>query len=483
MKMLIDSQWVNASDGAVREVINPASGERLDDVPEATAADAVRAVEAAQAGKLAMRKLPAAERSRLLFAVAERMQAEKEDLSRLLASENGKPIIQTREEVAAAIRIWRGFAEEAKRLLGQVIPMDAIPGQEKNFAFTIRQPVGVVVAIVPFNYPVELYAHKGAAALAAGNAVICKPPEDCPLSLLRLAQFIEDAGFPRAAHQVVTGRGEVVGETLVAHPGTHLITLTGSVAAGKRVSVVAAEHLKKVHLELGGNDAAIVCADADLEHAAEAVVMGRLARGNGQICCAVKRVFVDQKVIAEFTAILTRKAVALKTGSQLLEDTDVGPLINVRAAQRVESAIQEAVLAGATVSTGGTRDGAFIHPTILTNVPADSNLFYEETFGPVVPVAPFTDIAEAVAAVNHSPYGLQAAIFTHDLTTAFDVAHQLEVGGVVVNWGSAVRMETLPFGGLKLSGHGRESLYETLNDMTELKTIFFKDVLPTYWQP
>jgi lactaldehyde dehydrogenase len=482
MKMLLNGEWVNASDNGTRNVYNPANGEVIESVAEATKTDAKNAVSAAQKGRIAMRQMPASERSAILFRIAGLMLDEKEELSKLLARENGKPIRQTREELAAAIRIFQGFAEEAKRLVGKVVPMDAIPGQNKNFALTIRQPVGVVVAIVPFNYPVELFAHKTAAALAAGNAVITKPPEDCPLTLLRIAKMMEDAGLPKAGHQMITGAGEVVGEVLVTEPGTQLITLTGSVRAGKRISELAAASLKKVHLELGGNDATIVCADADLELAAEAIVLGRLARGNGQICCAVKRVFVDETVCDQFVDILAKKAKALLMGDQLLEDTDVGPLITEEAAKRVEADIQKAVASGAVIRAGGKRTGNFIEPTVLTNVSTESKIFQEETFGPVVPVVAYRTIDDAVRMTNDSPYGLQAAIFTRDINLALDTAYRLEVGGVIINWGSAVRMESLPFGGLKLSGHGRESLTDTIQEMTEQKTIFIHNALSSYWQ-
>lgn len=482
MKMLLNGEWAGASDNATRNVVNPATGEIIDRVPESTREDAALAVQAAQTGKAAMRRMPASERSLVLTRIAAAMEIRKEELSALLATENGKPIRQTREELGAAIRIFQGFAEEAKRLNGKVVPMDAIPGQKNNFALTIRQPVGVVVAIIPFNYPVELFAHKAGAALAGGNALITKPPEDCPLTLLVVADIMEKAGLPKFAHQMITGAGEVVGEVLVSDPGTQLITLTGSVGAGKRVTELAAASLKKVHLELGGNDAVIVCADADLELAAEAVVLGRLARGNGQICCAVKRVFVDQTVHNQFVEILTNKAKALTMGDQSLEDTDVGPLITEAAAIRVEADIEAAVASGAVIRAGGKRKGNFIEPTVLVNVPTTSKIFCEETFGPVVPVAAFDTIDEAVSMANDSPYGLQAAIFTRDINLALDTAHRLEVGGVIINWGSAVRMETLPFGGLKLSGHGRESLVDTILEMTEQKTIFFHNALSAYWQ-
>ncbi|UCC64219.1 MAG: aldehyde dehydrogenase family protein, partial [Anaerolineae bacterium] len=455
MKMLIDSQWVEASDGNWQEVRNPGTGDVIDSVPLATLEDAERTLEAAQRGKEAMRKCPAHERSAILFRIADAMEANKEDLSNLLARENGKPIQQTREELGASIRIFRGFAEEAKRILGRTVPMDAVPGQERHFAVTIRQPLGVVAAIVPFNYPVELYAHKAAPALAAGNAVITKPPSDCPLTLLKLAELMEEAGLPQAAHQVITGPGSLIGDFLARSPGIQMVTVTGSTSVGIQISELAAQHLKKVHLELGGNDATIICADADLEKAAEGIVLGRLARGNGQICCAVKRIFVESSVYDRFADILTEKTNALKMGDQLEEDTDVGPLTNEAAAKQVETVIKDAVRAGATLRAGGGRQDAFVEPTVLTHVPPDVELFREETFGPVAPLVAFETVDEAIEMANDSPYGLQAAVFTKDISRALDIAYRLEAGGVIINWSSALRVESLPFGGIKMSGHGR----------------------------
>jgi len=480
MKMLIDSQWVEASDGGWREICNPGSGELIDRVPAATLDDARRAVEAAQCGKEAMRKMPAHERSALLLRVADRMESNKEDLSHLLAQENGKPIRQTREELGASIRIFRGFAEEAKRVLGRVVPMDAVPGQERHLALTIRQPIGVVAAIVPFNYPVELWSHKVAPALAAGNAVISKPPSDCPLTMLKISEFMEQSGLPRAAHQILTGPGASIGDFLARTPGIQMITVTGSTSVGIRICELAAQHLKRVHMELGGNDAMIICADADLEKAAEALVLGRLARGNGQICCAVKRVFVEKPVFEMFADQLAVMAKQLKVGDQLAEDTDVGPLISEAAARQVESVIDDAVKAGAKITAGGKRRGSFIEPTVLVDIPTQVELFREETFGPVVPLVPFNDVDEAVRMANDTPYGLQAAVFTHDISRAFDIAYRLEAGGVIVNWSSALRVESLPFGGIKMSGHGREGILDTLYDMTEQKIILIHDALSDF---
>jgi len=480
MKMLIDSHWVEASDGNWQEVCNPGTGEVIDKVPIATLKDAEKALLAAQRGKEAMGRLPAHERSAILFRIADAMEADKATLSELLARENGKPIKETRGEVAAAIRIYRGFAEEAKRILGKVVPMDAVPGQERNLAFTIRQPLGVVAAIIPFNYPVELCAHKDGAALAAGNAVIVKPPSNCPLTLLKIAALMEEAGLPKAAHQVITGPGKLIGDFLARSQGIQMITVTGSTEVGIKISQLAAQNLKKVHLELGGNDAMIICSDADLEKAAEAVVLGRLARGNGQICCAVKRIFVDAQVYNNFAEILTEKVKALKVGDQLDEDTDVGPLINEEAARKVEAAINDAVKAGAKLRAGGHRKNAFIEPTVLTDISPQVELFREEIFGPVAPLVAFQNLDEAIEMANDSPYGLQAAIFTKDINRAFDIAYRLEAGGVIINWSSAIRVESLPFGGIKMSGHGREGLYDTINDMTEQKIILVHDALSVF---
>lgn len=477
MRMLIDSQWVNSLDGSQANVDNPATGDVIDTVPTATLADVHRAIEAAQYGKEQMRKMPAHERASILSRVADELEKNILPLGEQLARENGKPIRQTRAEVQVAARIFRSFAEEAKRIFGRVIPMDAIPGNERHIAMTIRQPLGVVAAIIPFNYPVELYAHKAAAALAAGNAVIAKPPLECPLTLLKIAEIMEQAGLPRAAHQMLTGDGVLIGECLASSPDIQLITVTGSTATGKRVSELAAATLKHVHLELGGNDALIIFDDADLEKAADAIVLGRLARGNGQICCAVKRIFVEQRSYSDLVEILETKAKALKVGNQLEEDTDVGPLIHLKAAERVETAINEAVGVGAKLVAGGKRDNCFIQPTVLVDVPAHARVLHEEVFGPVAPLVAFRNFEEAVELANNTRYGLQAAVFTNDISRAFDMAYRLEVGGVILNWSSAVRVESLPFGGVKSSGLGREGIHDTLMEMTHQKSILIYNAL------
>ncbi len=478
MKMLIDGQWVNSISGAILEVRNPGTGDLIDTVPSASSADVELALQAAAAGSRRMRAMPAHKRSSILARAADALRDRRDELAGHLARENGKPIRQTRDEIEVTSRIFRGFAEEGRRLFGRTVPMDAVPGNERHFAMTVREPLGVVAAIVPFNYPVELYAHKAAPALAAGNAVIAKPPSACPLALLRIAAILEEAGLPRGAHQMITGPGETIGEHLARSPIVRLLSLTGSTAVGIRLAQLGAETLKKIHLELGGNDATIVCADADLEKAVDAIVLGRLARGNGQICCAVKRVFVDRRIYADFCARLSARAAALVVGDQLCEETDVGPLISEQAAMKVEASINEAVRSGARLLAGGKRRGSFVTPAVLADVPTSVPLFREETFGPVAPVVAFSDDDEAVAMANDTPFGLQAAVFTNDISRAMSIARRLEVGGVIVNWSSALRSENLPFGGTKASGYGREGLHDTLEEMTEQKVILFHNAFP-----
>ena len=474
--MLIDGMWVDASGGAVDDIRNPASGETIDTVPSGGVADVERAVAAAQTGKARIGALPAHERCRILLQVADRLESEQDALSRLLARENGETRRETAGEIKAAIRIWRGYAEEAKRLFGKVTPLNSVPGLERSMAITVRRPLGVVAAIVPFNYPAELWSHKAAGALAAGNAVITKPPEECPLTLLRIALFMEEAGLPRAAHQVVTGRGETVGAALVRAEGVQLVTMTGSTAAGRQILRDAADTMKKVHLELGGNDATIVCADADVQTVASDLIKGRFTSGNGQICCAVKRVIVHESIYNDLVDALVTKARTLKLGDPLAEDTDVGPLITETAAIRVGEQVGRAISEGAELLCGGGRKGNFFEPTVLTNVRPGTAIYREEIFGPVLPLIPFSEFDEALDLANDGPYGLQAAIYTQDLGRVMRAFQRLEVGTVIVNHSTAIRVENLPFGGTKLSGNTREGLHETLLDMTEQRTLLMCDI-------
>ena len=482
MLMLLDGHWVEAQDGATMDIVNPSDQTPLGQVPAATAGDVDRAVAAGLRAKPRMASMPAHRRAEILETVSARITENREHLVKLLNAENGKTFKEIDGwEVDAAARIIKGYAEEARRLFGRAVPLHGIPNLENSLALTLYQPKGLIAAIIPFNYPVELWSHKVAGGLAAGNCVITKAPEECPLAMLEISRYYEEAGLPAGAHQILTGLGDVVGARLAEIDGVDMISMTGSTEVGRLVSAAAARTLKKVHLELGGSDATIVCADVDPQIAAEALVAGRFTSGNGQICCAVKRVFVDGAIhqdVVDRVVALTR---TLKVGDHTRPETDVGPMISARAADGVKAQIDRAVKEGATLLIGGEQSGQHISPAVFVDVPKGSTLLHEEVFGPVLPILPFDGIDDAISQVNNSAFGLQASIFTNDFRAIMNAGLKLEVGTVIVNHQTAMRIECLPFGGRKLSGNGvREGLMETLKDFSETKTIVLKDAFDVY---
>ncbi|MEM1298000.1 MAG: aldehyde dehydrogenase family protein [Pseudomonadota bacterium] len=482
MNMLINGAWTGASDAAMMDIVNPSTGAVLGQVPAATAEDADRAVAAAIAAKPTMAAMPAHRRAEILETVSARITENRDHLVRLLNAENGKTFKEIDGwEIDAAARIIKGYAEEAKRLFGHTVPLNGIPNLENSLALTLHQPLGVVAAIIPFNYPVELWSHKVAGGLAAGNCVITKAPEECPLAMLEIAKYYEEAGLPTGAHQILTGYGEVVGPRLAEIDGVDMISMTGSTEVGRLVSAAAARTLKKVHLELGGSDATIICADVDPQVAAEALVAGRFTSGNGQICCAVKRVFIDRRIHKAVVDRIVELTKRLHVGDHTRPETDVGPMITLDAAMRVKGQIDQAMNQGATLLTGGERNGQHIHSAVFVDVAPDNMLLTEEVFGPVLPLVAFDTIDDAIEMVNDSSYGLQASIFTNDFRAIMNAGLKLQVGTVIVNHQTAMRIECLPFGGRKLSGNGgREGFLETLKDMSETKTIVLKDAFDVY---
>ena len=452
------------------EICNKATGSPIGKVPQASVADVPTVVAQGLLGQAAMSATPAHRRQAMLLKLAGLIERDAESLAQLDAAENGKPIQQTRGEVAATLRIIRGYAGEATRIFGRQFPMDAIPGLEKHFAVTIREPLGLVAAFIPFNYPIELYSHKAAAALAAGNAVITKPPNHCPLTLFKIHEYYAEAGFPEFAHQVLVGNRDVV-KALADHPDIAAMTLTGGTDAGRSVAERGARRFAKVFLELGGNDPLIVLDDADLEKAVNAIVYGRLARGNGQICCAVKRIYATAGIYDKLAQLLVAKTSQLVVGDQLDEKTDVGPLIGEADAVKVEGEIAGLVADGAKLMIGGKRKGSFITPAVLVDVPAGSPTLAEEIFGPVAPLVKVESLEEAIALANDSPYGLQAAIFTQDINYALRAATHINAGSVMINGTTAMRAENLPFGGCGMTGGYREGLHDAVLDFTRQKTI------------
>lgn len=467
MDMIIAGQNVPSQSDAWIDIRDPATGEVIDRVPRADARDVDLAIASAVRGRSLMRAMPLHRRSDILRAAADIIEVRHEELSQLLTRENGKTIRQCRGEMTATARLFRDFSEEAKRIGGRSIPMDAVAGLEHMIAYTIRQPLGVVTGIVPFNYPAELFAHKIPGALAAGNAVIVKLPEQCPLTVLTLGRIMLEAGLPGDALQMLTGYPQDLGDKLVTHPEVAMISFTGGVKAAKTIAAQAATSLKRTAFELGGVDAMIVLEDADIDKAAGAVVAGRLTNGAGQICCAVKQVWVARPIYEPFVEALLVQVKAIRLGSPLDEDTDIGPLISEAAAGRVADEVRQCVAMGARVLAGGERIGRqFYAPTVLADIRDDMPCVTGEIFGPVAPLAPFDDVAEAIAAINGSAYGLQASVFSENIHHALNLAHKLEVGGVVVNGPGAFRPGNVPFGGVKQSGIGSESIVDTIREMS-----------------
>jgi acyl-CoA reductase-like NAD-dependent aldehyde dehydrogenase len=478
MKMLIGGQAVDAVLGKSFPVHNPATGGVIDCVPQAGPDDVKRAIASARKGKVIMASLPSHERCDILKRTADLIGSHLEELSQLLTAENGKTIRQCRAEMSTTQRLFVDFAEEAKRIRGNYLPMDGVPGLERMIAYTVRQPIGIVFGIIPFNYPAELFAHKIPGAIAAGAAVIVKLPELCPLTVLRIGKLMFEAGLPGDAMQMLTGYPQELGDELLTNPDIRMVSFTGSAGTARVIAGKAANSLKRLAFELGGTDAMIVMEDADLCAAADAVVQGRLTNGAGQICCAVKRVLVQESVYTDFLHGLLDRRDKIKMGDPRDENTDLGPIVSTAAVEKTNAQVQQSIQMGARCIAGGKRiQPNFYEPTILVDVTPEMPVMKDEVFGPVVPVLAFKDLEDAVSIANGSPYGLQSSVFSSNISTALKLAHRLEVGGVVINGSCAFRPGNVPFGGAKQSGIGRESIVETVLEMTELKTIVINEAL------
>lgn len=463
----IGGRWEAAAE--TMPVKHKYTGETLARVGVASREDVRRAVDAAERAFREQRPSPR-ERAAWLLRTAELIEAHREELGRLIAREAGKPLKEALTEAGRAVNTFTVAAEEAKRIAGELVPIEADPGSEGRFAFAMRVPIGVVAAISPFNFPLNLVAHKVAPALAAGDTVVLKPASATPLTAIRLVELLSEAGVPAGRINLVTGPGSPVGDYLVADPRPALVTFTGSAAVGEQIK--ARSGLKRVTLELGNNSPNIVHGDADLDLAAD-----RLARqaflSAGQKCISVQRIYVQRPVLEPFLERLERVTAQLVVGDPEDPATDVGPMISEREAERVEGWIREAVEAGARVLAGGRRRGALLEPTILLDVTPEMKVVCMEAFAPIVTVTPYDTLDEALRYANDTPYGLQAGIFTSSLEVAMRAARELEFGGVIVNDSSAYRADLMPYGGVKGSGIGREGPRYALQEMTELRTVVF----------
>jgi succinate-semialdehyde dehydrogenase/glutarate-semialdehyde dehydrogenase len=464
----IDGQWVKADSGKTVDVTNPATGETLVKVPDMGAAETCRAIEAAQKAWGPWRARTGKERGQILRRWYDLMMANQEDLAILLTAEQGKPLAEARGEIAYAASFIEWFAEEAKRVYGDIIPGH----QPDKRILVMREPVGVVAAITPWNFPAAMITRKVGPALAAGCPIIVKPAMETPLSAFAMAVLAEEAGVPAGIFSVITGEATAVGGEMTSNPVVRKVTFTGSTRVGKILLEQCAKTVKKVSMELGGNAPFLVFDDADLD-AAVAGAMASKYRNTGQTCVCANRILVQDKIYDAFAEKLAAAVSKLRVGDGLKGETDQGPLINEAAVKKVETHIADAVAKGARVVAGGKRHalgGTFFEPTILTNVTTDMKVTREETFGPVAPLFRFHTEEEAVKMANDTEFGLASYVYARDVSRIFRVTEALEYGIVGVNTG-IISTEVAPFGGVKESGLGREGSKFGIDDYTEMKYV------------
>ena len=469
MKMLIAGEWIEGK--MTINVENPYDQSVIDTVPRGTAADMKRAIASAVEGARIAKAMPVHQRMEILYKTGRIINENAEEFAKIIATEGSKTIKEARKEVFRCVNTITISAEESRRILGETLPFDSVAGAENKTGYYYRMPIGVIAAITPFNDPLNLVAHKLGPAIAGGNSVVLKPATVTPLSALKLAEALMDSGLPAHVLNVVTGYASEIADILVTDPQVRMITFTGGTEAG--LEIMKKCGLKKIGMELGSNSPVIVMGDCDLEWAAESCVSGAFW-AVGQNCIGVQRIYIERSIYDTFLEKFVDLTNKMKTGHQLDEDTDMGPMITLGEAERVEKWINEAVKKGAKVQTGGHRKGTLVEPTILTDVPEDATINCEEVFGPAVILKPVDSLDEAIALSNSVNFGLHGAIFTKDINQAFKAAHELDVGGVMINDSTDYRLDQMPFGGVKMSGLGREGIKFTLMEMTEPKVVCFQ---------
>jgi len=468
-QLFINGKWEEGVQ--YEELRSPYNQEIIGMIPLATKEQVENAIASAQQTTKTMRNLTAFERAEILEKVSDLFTERLEECALILASENAKPLKAARGEIVRTAETYKFAAEEAKRLHGETVPLDAAKSGKGRFGYTKREPLGVIAAITPFNFPFNLVAHKLGPAFAAGNTVVLKPASQTPLSAIMTAKLFEEAGLPKGALNVVTGKGSVVGDLLVQDDRVKMITFTGSVPVGMRIKEKAG--LKRVTLELGSNAAVIIDSTDDLETAAARCAEGAFNFA-GQVCISVQRIYVNENVFEEFVGKLKYYTRQLVLGDPKSETTDVSSLINPNETDRIDKWVQEAKADGAKVVYGGKQDGTVFQPTILVNTNEKLSVSCNEAFGPVVSVNSYKTWDEAISLVNDSEYGLQAGVYTTNIQRAFEAADRLEVGGVIINDIPTFRVDNMPYGGVKNSGVGKEGIKYSTEEMTELKFVSFK---------
>ncbi len=468
-RLLVDGKWIEEKE--TMPVIDKYTGESIGMVPVASRETVGRAIAAAHEAFPSYSRLPAHRRFRILEKTSQLLMKHQEEIAATICREAGKAWKYSFGEVTRAIETFQFSAEEAKRVHGETIPMDASVAGENRVGFYLRCPVGVVSAITPFNFPLNLVAHKVGPALAAGCTLVLKPASTTPLTAIRLGEILEEAGIPPGVMNVVVGPGGTVGEWMTTDPRVAKVSFTGSPPVGE--AIIRKAGLKKVTMELGNNSGTIIEPDADLDAAIPRCAVSAFAN-SGQVCISLQRLYVHRSIAAEFTRRFVETTAKLKVGNPLDRDCDVGPMIDEAEAVRAENWIREAVAEGAEVLIGGKREGRMLVPTVLVNARPEMKVMCQEAFAPLVSIYEYDSFEDAVAMVEDSPYGLQAGVYTNDLRKAMHAVDRINVGGVMINDTSIFRVDHMPYGGNKLSGLGREGVRFAVEEMTSIKMVVIK---------
>lgn len=467
-KLFINGEWMEANN--YKSLISPYSGEVIAEIPVATKEEVEMALAAAFGARKTMASMSSHQRGTILENVAHLLGTREEEAAEIIAKEAAKPLTTARGEVARTVQTYKFAAEEAKRIHGETLPIDAAPGGEGRIAYTVREPIGVIGAITPFNFPMNLVAHKVGPAIASGNTVVLKPAGQTPLSALFIAELFQEAGLPAGALNVVTGSGALIGDKLVKDERVRKISFTGSPEVG--IGIRNKAGLKRVTLELGSNAALIVDKGTDMNKIISRSVFGAFTF-QGQVCISVQRIYVHEELYEAFVEKFVSATKQLKIGHPLDPLTEVSALISPHDVQRSLEWIKEAEQHGAKIVSGGTADGNILLPTVLLNVNSEQKVSCQEVFAPIVLINKVTSVEHAIELVNDSRYGLQAGIYTESLNTALDAAEKLQVGGVIINDIPTFRLDHMPYGGVKESGVGREGIKYAIEEMTEQKLVVF----------
>ncbi|MBK8616141.1 MAG: aldehyde dehydrogenase family protein [Anaerolineales bacterium] len=465
-KLLIDGKWTG--NGSILEVKNKYDGSTVGALPTASPEDLNQAIDAAERAEDIMAEMPAYKRAEILLRTATLLRERSEELAKVIAAEAGKALKFARSEVDRAASTFTIAAEEAKRLHGETIPLDAVPSGEGYFGFWTRRPVGVIAAISPFNFPLNLVAHKVAPALAAGNTLVLKPATTTPLAAVILCQILQEAGLPAGAINLVVGSGGTVGEWLITDERVDKITFTGSPEIGRHILAVAG--IKKVTLELGNTSPVIIAPDADLDFVASRCALGAFYN-SGQVCISVQRIYSQKEVYEPFAEKFIKATESMVVGNPLDERVDVGPMIDSKEVDRIEGWVREAQGSGAKVLTGGKRDGTVYYPTILSDTNNEMKVIAEEVFAPVASVISSDDFESSLKQANDSKFGLQVGVFTKDIDRVLKAVKRLNFGGVIINDTPNFRADHMPYGGNRQSGLGREGVKFAMEDMTNIQLV------------